>query len=368
MTPSKPSAGSARLDAFFAGLERLRLDGALVSRREDAHYLSGYTGSDAVLLFSVRRRRRWLITDARYCEEAEKTAPGFSVVLWRGGMATHCGALAKRNGLARIGYMPAAMSVSFFNSFRNEAGRGGKWVDVDPLLRKLRAVKSPAEVGAIETALACSEAAFRAARARWRAGMTEKEVKDDLEWEMRRRGADDAAFETIVASGANASLPHAHAGKGLLRKGKMLLIDFGAKVGFYNSDLTRTLWLDEVPKVWLKRYRAVLDARQAAVSLIAPGVPGADADNAARKILRGAGIEDRFTHSLGHGVGLAVHEEPRLSQGNREGLEPGNIVTVEPGVYYPGSGGIRVEDMVLVTPDGARVLSGLPRDVDSIVI
>ena len=344
------------------------LNGAVVGKREDLQYLSGYTGSDAVLVFSVRRKRCWLMTDQRYTEEAMRSAPGFEVVVWRGNFAESVGALCKKNNLNAVGHSPASMTVSFFTALENKGKKGTRWADIDPILSELRAVKSQSEVAAVKKALACAESAFATARKRWKIGMTEKEVKDDLEWEMRRHGAVDAAFETIVAVGPNASLPHAHAGERKLAAGKMLLVDFGARVGFYNSDLTRTLWPEHAPKVWLTRYRAVLEAQLAAIAMIAPGVAENEPDATARKILTRRNLNQYFTHGLGHGVGLAIHEAPRLGMRAANKLVAGNITTVEPGIYFPGSGGIRIEDMILVTDQGGEVLSSLPKDADSIIL
>ena len=364
----RPTEFSRRLDQFYQQLDELGVEAAIVSRQADVHYLSGYTGSDAVLLLIRKKRRQWLITDARYIEESEKSASGFTPTVWKGGFPAFVGKLCKKHKLAALAYSPSVMNVAFFASLRREIGTRCKWRDMDPMLGAMRSIKSEREIAAIEKALACAEASFTLARKRWKIGMTEKEVKDDLEWEMRRHGAIDAAFETIVAVGANASLPHAHAGQGKLTAKKMLLVDFGARVGFYNSDLTRTLWLSEVPKIWQKRYAAVLAAQQAAIQTIAAGVGGDTPDQAARKVLAANGLADYFTHGLGHGVGLAVHEEPRLGRLATKKLVAGQVVTVEPGVYFPGSGGIRIEDMVVVETGKARVLSSLPRGLDSILI
>jgi Xaa-Pro aminopeptidase/Xaa-Pro dipeptidase len=250
---------------------------------------------------------------------------------------------------------------------RERAASVAAWKSLDREISDQRAVKDAGEIRAVEKALACAEAAFVAARGRWRAGMTEIDVKLDLEWEMRRRGAVATAFETIVAAGANASLPHAHAGRRRIRPGKALLVDFGARLNRYHSDVTRTLWCGRIPGIWLKRYRAVCDANQIGRDAIRAGISGREVDAKVRRFLDSAGLGEFFSHSLGHGVGLAIHEEPRLGSRSPYALAAGNIVTVEPGIYFPGAGGIRVEDMVLVTAGGSRTLSSLPRGVDSLV-
>ncbi len=368
MAKAKPGEIRTRLEKLYDCLASLGLDGAVLDRRDDIFYFSGYTGSDSIALLSAKKRKGWLITDSRYTEEAENTAPGLETTLWRGGFGSFIGGRLRALKMKEIAYTPATMTVSFFNEMNGEAGGKIKWQDIGREIGNFRAVKSKAEVAAMQVALTCAEQAFLAAKKRWKIGMTEVEVKNDLEWEMRKRGAQDTAFETIVAVGANASLPHAHAGNRKLTGGKMLLIDFGAQVNRYNSDLTRTMWLGEIPKVWQKRYCAVLAAQQAGIDAIRAGVPGSVPDRAARDVFAKQKLEQYFTHSLGHGVGLAVHEEPRLARISTRPLEAGNIVTVEPGVYFPGSGGIRVEEMTLVEKSGVRVLSTLPKQLEDAVL
>ncbi len=365
MTKTEFAARTAR---FLDALAEQGLGGAALDNRDDYYYLTGYTGSDSVAVFSVRARTGWIVTDSRYAEEAEKTACGMETLLWKGDFAQFTGRVIKKLRVKKMGHTPHSLTAAFFQAMQAEAKAVSGWVDAEPCIAALRAVKSPAETRAVRAALDCAEKAFLAAKTRWRAGMTETEVKNDLEWEMRRHGAENASFETIVASGANASLPHAHAGGGIVRAGKMLLIDFGAIRSRYCSDLTRTLWAGDVPAAWRKRYQAVLDAQQAGIDAVRAGARGKDVHQKALDVFAARGLADKFTHSLGHGVGLAVHESPRLSPRSDKPLAPGNIVTVEPGVYFPGSGGIRVEDMVLVTATGAETLSSLPKSLDSMVL
>ncbi|MDR0362530.1 MAG: Xaa-Pro peptidase family protein [Planctomycetota bacterium] len=354
-----------RLSALEELLRRDGVDAAVIAKREDVHYLSGYAGSNAALVFTVSRRpKRLLVTDPRYSEEAERSAPGWEPTMWINGMAAFIGRALRRLRTRTVGFSPSTTTVFDYQAMSDAAGPKTEFRDIDAKITSLRAVKSEYEIAQIEKAVECAHSALLAAKRRWKAGMTEREVKNDLEWEMRRRGAEDAAFETIVASGANASLPHAHAGDRRLETGKMLLIDFGARLGFYNSDATRTLWLGGMPRRWRKRYQAILAAQCAGLAKIGAGTPCSAPDIAARKELSAAGLEEYFTHGLGHGVGLEVHEEPRLGRRSRIMQEAGNVVTVEPGVYFPGEGGIRIEDMAVATPDGARMLGALPKDAE----
>ncbi|MDR1534703.1 MAG: Xaa-Pro peptidase family protein [Planctomycetota bacterium] len=360
------SAHSRRLARFFLELDGLGLDGAVVDGRDDIFYLTGFTGSDSLLALAAKTRRSWLVTDRRYLEEGRASAPGSETVVWRGAAAGTAAALLRRLGRRRLGYTPESIRAAVFDKLR-AAAPGVEFCDVGPEIAGLRAVKDAEEIGALARALACAESAFQASRKRWRPGLAEIEVKNDLEWEMRRLGAEDAAFETIVATGSNSSLPHAHAGRRKIRPGKMLLVDFGARVGRYNSDLTRTLWAGEMPKAWRRRCQALLDASLAGRQAIRPGVSGRIPHLAACASLAASGLVEHFTHGLGHGVGLAIHEKPNLSPAADGVLQAGNVVTVEPGVYWPGRGGVRLEDMVLVVPGGCRLLSSLPRDADDLV-
>lgn len=364
---TKKAGTETRLARFIDKLVGAGLDGAVLDNRNDQFYLTGYTGSDAVAVVDARKRLGWLVTDTRYTEEAEQTAPGLETVVWRDGFGSFVGNMVKKRKMNKVGYTPATMTAAFCDAMRASAVKAGEWRDIGSDIADMRSIKDASEVAAIEKAIVCAQEAFVASKRRWKIGMTEVEIKNDLEWEMRKRGAEDAAFETIIAVGANASLPHAHSGGRAIAPGKMLLLDFGARVNRYNSDLTRTLWAGDIPKIWRKRYEKVLEAQRAGIEAIRAGVWGKMPDAKARALFAAAGLADKFTHGLGHGLGLDVHEEPRLSQKSKRRLEAGNIVTVEPGVYFPGSGGIRVEDDVLVEEDGARVLSSLPRDIDSIV-
>lgn len=362
---AKADAASERLARLRAALRGAKLGGFYATREEDVRYLSGFTGSDSTLL--ITSSKAFLITDARYTEEAEGSAPAFEVVTRRGGMEKAVGELIRKLGPSRIGFAADAMTVAEHRRLASEA-KGTALVAAGRHVADLRRSKDDGEIRAIRKALRCAEAAFEEVRAGLRLGMTEMEVRLALEWAMRQRGASDAAFETIVAEGPNASRPHAHAGGRKLRAGSMLLIDFGARVGGYHSDLTRVLFFDRIPPLWRKRYELTRAAQTAGIDACRPGATCKDVDEAARAVFRAAGQAEAFAHSLGHGVGLAVHEGPRLASASEDMLRPGDVVTVEPGIYYPGRGGIRIEDMVWITETGGRVLSRLPKSLDEMIV
>jgi Xaa-Pro dipeptidase len=246
--------------------------------------------------------------------------------------------------------------------------KGVRLVEAPPICARLRTLKSADEVRAMNKALRVAEDAFNAMRKTIRAGQTELEMAARLEYEMKRRGASGPAFPTICAEGANAALPHAHPGKRKAKSGSAMLFDWGARVGGYCSDLTRMLFLGKVPARFKEIYAIVLDAQMAAIAAIRPGRRMCDIDAVARRHIEKAGYGNEFSHGLGHGLGLDVHEAPSLSWRSQEKLRPGMLVTVEPGIYLPGVGGVRIEDDVLVMDRGCRILSRLSKRLaDSVV-
>ncbi|RME41951.1 MAG: M24 family metallopeptidase, partial [Planctomycetota bacterium] len=239
---------------------------------------------------------------------------------------------------------------------------------VPSLVADLRIEKSPAELRRIRKAIRVAEEAFEAAVAGIFIGQTERELAARLEYEMKLRGASDAAFPTICAEGPQAALPHAEPGDRPIRRGSAVLIDWGARVDGYCSDLTRMVWIGSIPREIRKVYPVVLEAQRRAIGAIRPGARMCDVDAVARDFIAQAGFGDAFGHGLGHGLGRNVHEAPSLSWRSRERLRPGMVVTVEPGIYLPGVGGVRIEDDVLVTPQGHRVLSKLGKAIDSFLV
>jgi Xaa-Pro aminopeptidase len=228
--------------------------------------------------------------------------------------------------------------------------------------------KDETEITAIQESIRIAEAAFRRVVPRIRAGMTELDLAANLQHEMIRLGAEGASFPIIVAEGPNSSRPHAKPGKRRIGVGSAVLIDWGAVVGHYCSDLTRVVFIRRIPPRFRRMYQSVLAAQLEAIGAIRPGVRMCDVDAKARNLLAKAGIGHRFTHGLGHGLGLDIHEAPRLARKVVDRLEPGMVVTVEPGVYFPGVGGVRIEDDILVTETGAKVLTSLPKDLDAMVV
>jgi len=354
-----------RLSLLRSKIQQKRLDGYLVTSRIDQFYLTGFDGEDGAAL--ILPRLVYLLTDGRFQEEAATRAGWARAVIRTGGLTPAVAQTIKRHRLERIGFDPAEMSVSLHRSIQ-KAIRPARLVALEQTTARQRLIKDNGEIATIERAIRAAEDAFTAVTRRIKPGMTERRVAADLQHEMIRRGASSASFPIIVAEGPNASLPHAVPGDRKITESSVLLIDWGATVDHYHSDLTRVVFIRRIPPRFRRMYASVLAAQAAAIGAVRAGVRACDVDAAARQYLKQAGMDRQFTHGTGHGLGLQIHEGPRLGRRATDKLEAGMVVTVEPGVYFPGIGGVRIEDDVLVTADGCRVLSSLSSKMDDWVI
>ena len=346
-----------RLEKFRESLARRRLSGALITDVMNVRYLSGFTGDDSALL--VTASRRLLLTDFRFIEEAQLTAPGWRIVTKPAEIMEKAGVRAKKLRLRRLGVESNQLSLNGAARLR-KAARGIQVVPQPNLVEELRLYKSPWELRQIEAALRIQEQAFLEV-CRWlKPGVREREAAAELRYRMVRMGAGDQAFDCMCQWGSHSSLPHGRPTDRKLDAQSVILIDWGAKFGGYHADLTRTFFLGTIPPRLRRIHEVVAQAQALAIAKIAPGVAFADVDKAARSHIRRAGFGRFFGHSTGHGLGLRIHEAPRLSSVARGELKPGMVVTVEPGIYLPGIGGARIEDDVLVTERGHRKLSRLP--------
>ena len=347
----------ARIDALARRLEAP----LLVTRGPNLRYLVGYSGSNGYLLVHPDGRAAFL-TDGRYGEYARALLSGLSPVE----LTVYSGDLWKAleemlAGLERVGLEAPGVTWDFVRAVEEKAGVAAD--ATSGLVEDLRRTKDEDELAALRFAAAAAEAAF-SALGRLVVGA---DTEDDLAWglvaEMRRHGGSRADWEAIVAAGASSSVPHYETGRVSLGRG-LLLLDYGCVVDGYHSDMSRTVWLEGAPDPGMERvHRVVLEAEQAGVAAVRPGASGHDVDEAVRAVLRREGCEEQFLHSTGHGVGLEIHEEPWLRRGNQDTLRVGDVVTIEPGVYLPGEGGVRIEDMVLVTEEGPVVLTGSAREL-----
>jgi Xaa-Pro aminopeptidase len=362
----------ARLDS--AGSEGRSVDALLVTTPANVRWLTGFSGSAGLLL--VAGERAWLTTDGRYRTQAAEqmasvgVADQIEVVI--GDVRTQRQALldgAGATGVRRLGL--EADRVTW--AAKEDWARAFEAVELEPtrgVVEALRVVKDAGEVARMERAAGIADAALaellpRLSEAAVDGGaLTESEFAADLDHAMRRRGAEESAFETIVASGENSAKPHARPGPRRIRRGDAVVIDFGATFDGYRSDMTRTFFVgeppdDELAKVWT----VVSESQQAGVDQVGPGVAAAAVDSACRQLIAEAGWGERFEHGTGHGVGLDIHEAPAVGPGSTAILEAGTVVTVEPGVYLPGRGGVRIEDTLVVTDRGSRSLTRFPKEV-----
>lgn len=354
-----PSPHSDRLAAIRALLHRRRLDAFLTLCPTHLFYLAGFSGSAGALL--VEPRGATLITDGRYTVQAREEVRGARVRITRGSLlAAVAGRLQRRR--PRVAFEAALVSVRQKQQLRRAAPEV-RWTGVVNWVESLRAVKSAEEIEQMRLAAHLASRVCQQVLPLLKPGVREQEVAAEIEYRMRREGARGPAFETIVASGVRSAYPHARATAKPLKKNELVVLDLGAILGHYCSDLTRTVYLGRAPAKIRRWYRAVLEAQAAAKQALRPGVTTGEVDAAARRVLRGYGLARYFTHSTGHGLGLEVHEEPRLAAGQKTPLRAGNVVTVEPGVYCEGVGGIRIEDDVAILEGGCAELTDAPREL-----
>ena len=349
----------SRLERLRLAMRARQLEGFLATSGADVSYLSDFSGEESYLL--VTRRSAVLISDSRYSEQAMRECPGLRVFERKGPITVAVAKQARRGGLGRIGFEPAAISVEGYKQLGRALGTV-QLVAVKGLVRRARMCKDGRELSAIRRSIRVAQDSFLAVLGRLKAGMSELAVAARLELEMKIRGSSQAAFPTIVACGARTSMPHVQPGPGPIKPGKAILFDWGANVDGYKSDLTRVVFLDSICPSLQRAYVSVRQAADAALGTIKPGVAAKKVDAAARTVIRQSGYGKYFGHGLGHGIGKDVHEGPVIGPSSRDILEEGMVFTVEPGIYLPGCGGVRIENDVLVTSKGCRLLSDLPDD------
>ncbi len=345
-------------------LKQHRVDAFLITKMENVRYLTGFTGSTAVLL--VTRRGGVFLTDSRYATQSEKEVAGFSVqILRRGeGMTERIARLIRTRRYRRIGFESTDLRVEAFQMLK-KALRPITLVPIRSGVETLRMVKSSQELDELQVAIERAEEAFQRVKKLIRPGRREDEIALTMEHSMRKKGASKVAFDTIVASGVRSAMPHGIASSKKIAGRDLIIVDFGAECNGYFSDMTRTLYLG---RRLTGKKREIFDvvraAQEAAISVVRPGITFGEIDRAARDLITKAGYGPFFGHGTGHGIGLEVHELPGVTPNNPVRVEEGMVFTIEPGIYLPGLGGVRIEDMVLATGKGCRLLTGLPRDWD----
>lgn len=358
------SGTADRLARLQAALRGRKLDGLLVSQPDNRRYLSGYTAPDhgiqesSGLLLIPSSGHPFLLTDSRFTLQAEAEAPDFQVETYTRGMLKLLELLVVRLGLGCLAFESDYLLHSTYLRLAAMAERRGLTLSPQSgLVERMRAVKNEEELTLLRRSTELNERVFQSVYHTIEPGMTEREIALALELTMREMGAEGPSFDTIVAFGTNAARPHAVPTDRELRPGDLVLIDMGLILQGYCSDMTRTFVAGKPDPLFLERHRLVRRAMLAAIETIRAGVTGQEVDRAARRVLTEGGYGDCFGHGLGHGVGLAVHEEPRLSQRARKQLKAGMVVTVEPGLYLADWGGIRLENMVIVGEQGCEVIN-----------
>jgi len=341
-------------------LAELEADGFLLTRLPNVRYLTGFTGSNGQVLLTPDDAV--FFTDGRYTEQARHEVPDLERVTYLEGFLQPVVQAAGRLGVGRLGFESDGVTFRSYQDLRAGA-KGMELVPVAGEVERQRWVKDADELAALERAQGATDDAFDAIVRRLRDGLTERELAFELEAEMHAAGAERPAFDTIVAFGENAAEPHHEPTDRVLSRGDVVKMDFGALVDGYHADMTRTVAFGEPPGELRDVHDLVRKAQQAGIDAVRSGVTGAEVDAAARSVIEVGGYGEGCTHGLGHGVGLEIHEGPRLRRGSEDVLPAGAVVTVEPGVYLPGLGGVRIEDMVEVRGDGCRVLPRAGRDL-----
>ena len=353
---------NSRLQRTQAAIEQRRLDALLVSKLPNIRYLCGFTGSAGVLLLTARDRV--LLTDGRYTEQAKLEVKGAKVkIVKKAALPAAAEWFQKHPRLTSIGIESAHMTVADRASLAKILGRRASLIAAPPIIEPLRIIKDAEEIAAIRKACRLGVDLFRALTSKLQPKRTESQLAGELEFAARHAGAEQMAFSTIIASGERSALPHGRASSAAIPSAGFVVCDFGVILAGYCSDMTRTVHVGRPQSEAQAAYEAVKEAQQAALEAVKSGVTSGEVDHAARKLLYNRGLGKFFTHSTGHGLGLEIHEAPKIADAQKEVLRPGMVITVEPGVYLPGKWGIRIEDTVVVTETGCEILTPCPKDL-----
>jgi Xaa-Pro aminopeptidase len=343
-----------RRQRVASALASHKVDALLVSSLASIRYLTGYAGSNGLILLTATDAH--FFTDPRYATEAQQNID-CKVHVCKKPLIQEAAGIATRKHLKKIGFESTWMQVDTYDRLKAALGAATKLQPVSGIVETLRAVKSPDEIAKIRASVLVNSAAYEKTLRRIKRGTREMDIAAELDFQMRMAGAEKPAFETIVASGTRTALPHAHPTAKPLQDGELLLIDMGAMVEGYASDMTRMTFLGEPSRKTQFLYNAVLEAQLAGVAAVKAGATCDRVDSAAREVLKRHELDRYFVHSTGHGLGLEIHEGPRVAKKQTAKLEAGMVITIEPGAYIEGLGGVRIEDTVLVTETGCEILT-----------
>jgi Xaa-Pro aminopeptidase len=342
-----------RLARLRRELQLKGMEAALVTKRENIRYLSGFTGTYATLV--ITEGMNAVITDSRYTEQAKEQSPGWDIVRSKTNADDAVAGAIWDSGAGNLGFEDASMPYAYYERLKKRLN-----IEMKPMgkiIEGMRIIKDKNEIDMIREAARIADMAFKSVLGILRPGVTERDVAAELEYFIKRNGADDKSFETIVASGSRSALPHWVASEKKIQAGDTITIDFGAVYKGYCSDMTRTVFLGNPGEEMRKVYGIVLDAQKKALENVFEGLTGKEIDGIARDFITKSGYGEYFGHGLGHGVGLEVHEEPRLSPRSDTIMENGMAVTVEPGIYLPGKAGVRIEDLVVINGNKPEILT-----------
>jgi Xaa-Pro aminopeptidase len=361
----KNSETKQRISRLFSQKEFAGVHAVLLTRQPNIYYFTGFTGEDSWAILTSDRT--FLLTDGRFDIQASEESPQSKTFLRKGKMSALFETVVEKIKLKELAVLNEELTLFEFKTIRDAAPKIKYLHKSSKTIHRLRRIKSADEIVRIEKALDTAQRAFIELARHVKPGQTENQCAAKLEFLMRKFGASKAAFETIFASGKNSAKPHARTSQRTIRKGEPITIDFGARQDEYCSDLTRTVCIGTIPAYFREIYLVTLDAQMRAIDAAKPGIRCCDLDKIARSVITKAEYGWYFNHGLGHGLGLDVHEAPALSRKSEDALEPGMIVTIEPGIYIPEKGGVRIEDDILITDNGCRVLSSLPKSLNDIV-
>ncbi len=355
--PPDPSSSPfrARQERLRALMETRRVPLILVTHLVNVRYLTGFTGSAGIVLLGPRQGILWV--DPRYTLQAQEQAEGVEVIEKKEGIVKAAASWLKKYGVRECTFEASNLNCAQFEQLRKQAGSSLRLKPAGDMIEELRMVKDRGEIEAIRRAGRVSAEVFAEMLPQVKPGVIEQDLAAEIEYRMRKKGAEGAAFETMVVSGPRSAYPHARPSSKALQESELVIFDLGAILTGYAADMTRTVFLGEPTRRVKNLYSAVLKSQEGAVRSILDTTSAGQVDSTARRILARHGFARYFTHSTGHGVGLEIHERPRLAKGETTCLTAGSVVTVEPGVYLEGFGGIRIEDTVLVGPDGPEVLT-----------
>ncbi|HEX8098825.1 MAG TPA: Xaa-Pro peptidase family protein [Actinomycetota bacterium] len=348
----------SRREKLIARLQDIGVDGFLVTRLPNVRYLTGFTGSNGQLILT--RNEAVFLTDGRYEEQSRREVPDARRVTYSAEFRRSFVEVCGEAGITRLAFEATGLT---YKTHRDLSATGTELVPSEQEIERLRWIKDAEEIERLNEAQAVADDVFDVITGKLAEGISERDLAFELDLALRRSGGDDMAFDTILAFGENSAEPHHPPGTRQLERGDVVKMDFGCVVDGYHSDMTRTVSFGEPPEKLREVYEVVQAAQRAGVDAVRAGVKGGEADEASRRVIREAGYGDDFKHSLGHGVGLEIHEGPTLRTGGDDVLPEGAVVTVEPGIYLDGVGGVRIEDMVEVQAEGCRVIPKTPKEL-----